>query len=94
MYVRMYMCLHMHVYVCGDSVCNMPIFLDELCSVLAVSVQWVIFCGWCLPSVAPETIAYYFGLQFKKQLIGFAFRFVSVTLPGFLCMGGMDGGQG
>lgn len=71
----------------------MPIFLDEqLCSVLVVSVQGYLL--WVVPSVAPETIAYYFGLQFKKKLLGFAFKFVSVTLAGFLCMGGVDGGQG
>lgn len=40
-----------------------------------------------VPSVDPETIAYYFGLQFKIKLIGY---FVSVTLPGFLWVGGVE----
>jgi hypothetical protein len=79
--VHVYVCAYVHVHV--EAVCCMPTFLDEqLCSVLMVSFQGYLL--WVVPSVAPETIAYYFGLQFKKKLFGFAFKFVSVTLPGLL----------
>lgn len=78
----MYMCAHTCLF------CSLPIFLDELCSVSMVSVQG--YPLWAVPSVAQDTIACYF----KKKPIGFPFKFVTVTSPGFLWVSGVDGGQG